>query len=624
MKPAQALSKEEFRLGHWLFIPAAYMLRQGALERSLTPQQMRLLWAFIEADEHCLSKQAMVEQVWSGRVVTDDAIARAVSELRKQLASEEQPETIQTLHGHGYRLAVAVRRNIQAPPLRQRVWLLAGAVVALAVTAALWRYPGGSSRPPLQPLPLRLVPLHGELPAERSYLPVPGVPLWYQHSDGVATLHRQGNDEPLWQAPGRILGAVASPQATRVALAHRDQQCRLIGVDLSSGRQQQWANCSGAQPPAFGWAGDDILLSARIAKSGELEIAELPWAGAPQVRRLPAEQCVQPLQIARVDQRDPLLSCRSSNGAVLYRLGRDGLQQVLVNRSIRLWVEDAAGRIYFASNPAWQPGLTRYDPSSESFAYAQTGWIAALGTAQGELIAVRDRGNLDLLAMDLQTLAQLTIEDGERMSLAFGVDQSSGALWQLDDRAGDLAIYAQDQVRLQQRDSELDLSQVVGIAVDQAAGWMVLSSQDAGRYEHHWLTVEPMVRLARFEAGSAELRIVDGAARYLRADGSAGAFDLSNAARLAGSEWAPAAPGHCPGSPLPLDGNRVIEILRSDDGVEFAERDAGHDEPLRRWRDSRITRPCGLINPTLDPAQQRLIYALQRQSAQELVRIEPE
>ncbi len=620
MKPAC----EEIRLGHWRFIPAVYALRQGKEERRLTPQQMRLLWAFIEADEHCLSKEAMVEQVWSGRVVTDDAIARAVSELRKQLASEDQPETIQTLHGHGYRLAVAVQRDTSAPPSRRHVWLLATVVIALIAVAMLWRYPSGSSRPPLQPLPLRLVPLHGELPAERSYLPVAGAPLWYQLSDGVAALHRQGREIPLWQAPGRILGAVASPRATRVALVHRDQQCRLIGVDLSSEEQQQWANCSGAQPPAFGWADDDTLLSARIAKSGELEIAELPWAGTPRVRRLPAERCAQPLQIARVGQRDPLLSCLSDDGALLYRLGDDGLRQVLVNRSIRLWVEDPSGRIYFVSNPAWQPGITRYDPLSETFAYAQTGWIAALGTDRGGLIAVRDRRNLDLLAMDLGTLAQLAIENGERMSLAFGVDQSSGELWQLDDRAGDLAIYARDQPRLEQRHSEVDLASVVAIAVDQAAGWLVLSTGDVDRYEHHWLTIEPMVRLARFEADSAQLRIVDGAARYLRADGSAGAFDLRNGAALEASEWEPRAPGRCPGSPLLLEGNGFIEILRSDDGVVFEERDVSHDEPVRRWRDSRITRPCGLINPVVDLKQQRLIYTLQRDAAQELVRIELE
>ena len=612
------------RIGQWHFVPAARCLRSESEERRLTPQQLRLLQAFIAAPEHCLSKEAMVAQVWDGRIVTDDALTRAVAELRKQL-DDGSHEYIQTLHGHGYRLGVPLEPLAAAARPRLNWSLVAGAVL-LATLVAGWLLKPGATRPPPTALKLRVEPLQGPLPSDRHYLAIApaGTRLWHQERGGQSTMQLDAGDGSrlLWQADGQISRVRASPLGTRVAMIHHDDQCSLIGIDLAGGDLHRWASCEADALPAIGWRDEQTLLTARVNRSGQLALSTLHWPGAPQVRQLPAGDCIEALQIAQRPERLPLLSCRLERGAAIYRVGEASLEPVLVYRSIRLWVEDPAGRIYLTSAPAWQPGITRFDPASGGFAYARTGWIADLAIDGEQLLAVRDRRNLDLLAIDLATLGQSTIENSQRMTQAFTVDPSDGQLWLLDDRAGEMALYAGDQLRLSGAESEVDLSEVRAMAVNQAGGWLLLTTQSADRYQHHWLTLDPIVRLARFDAAAADLRIDGSRAHYLDEQQQPAAFDLTDGRSLAAApERQISAPnGHCPGSPLSADGWQ-IEILAEADGALFRERDSASGEIRRRWRDSRISRRCGLIQPRLDLRGGRLIYALERDQDKQLLRI---
>lgn len=621
---AQQDRHARYRIGNWQFIPAAVCLRGIGADRRLTPQQLRLLWAFIEAPEQSLSKQQMIEQVWDGRIVTDDAIARAVSELRKQLDDGDSgSEYIRTQHGHGYRLTVDVAREEAVRTDKRKI----GAVIALlllGVTTWIWLTPSGSRDERLA-LAVQIEPLQQSLNAQREYLAIApaGTQIWYQHRAGSVELRRtvDGRERPLWQSRGHLLAARGSPKGSRLALIQADQDCSVIGIDLDTTDLHRWASCSLEYPPAIGWRDEQTLLTARLTRDGMLELAELRWPGAPEVRRIDAADCRQPLRIAQRPEREPLLSCRMDRGAALYRVGAQALERILVYRSIRLWVEDQQGHIYLASAPAWQPGITRFDPETGEFAFARTGYIADLTFAGDDLIAVRDRRNLDLLAMDLRRLSESAIEGGAQMTFAFTVDRSSGELWRLDDRAGGLAIYAGDRSVLSAAQSDVDLAQVMAMAVDRSAGWLIVTTLSADQYQHHWLTLNPIARLARFDAGDAQLNIREGVAEYVDANGDSRAFELasgalaepSNTLILAGTE-------HCPGSPL-LSDKRTIEILSEAGGAEFRELEPTALTVRRRWRDSRIVSRCGLLQPRLDEANQRLIYGHLRDADKELLRI---
>jgi len=614
-----------YRIGDWLFVPAAVCLRGAVGERRLTPQQLRLLWAFIEAPEHSLGKQQIVEQVWDGRVVTDDAIARAISELRKQLdTGADSAEYINTQHGHGYRLALAPQQVAAAVTIsRGRI---AGVAALLLLGLLVWyTLAPPSSRDERLALVVQIEPLQQTLDPERQYLAIApaGTQIWLQQRGGMAQLRRteNGREFRLWQARGRISAARGSPLGSRLALVQLDQDCSVIGVDLASTDLHRWASCNSDTPLAIGWRDEQTLLTARRTLDGMLELTALRWPGAPSVRQIPAAGCLQPLQIAQRGDRAPLLSCRSERGAALYRVEDEALSEVLVYRSIRLWVEDQQGRIYLASEPAWQPGITRFDPRSGESAYARTGYIADLAIDGDQLIAIRDRRNLDLLSLDLRTLSESAIEGGAQMTVAFTVDADSGQLWQLDDRRGELAIYADDQVVQTAALSDVDLAQVVAMRVDADAGWLVLTTLNADRHRHHWLTLDPVTKLAQFEARDAQLVIADGNAEYVNPQGEWNAFALNSGSPTTPSNTVvPAESTHCPGSPL-RSTERTIEIISEAEGALFRDLDPIAGELRRRWRDSRLNTRCGLIQPRLDEPNKRLVYGHLRDANKELLRI---
>lgn len=89
---------------------------------SLGPRAVLLLAALIEAYPQSLSPQALREAAWGKTVVSDAAVAKQVSTLRRKLAALGLAvPAIQTLHGRGYRLAAElwplVRREETAPPI---------------------------------------------------------------------------------------------------------------------------------------------------------------------------------------------------------------------------------------------------------------------------------------------------------------------------------------------------------------------------------------------------------------------------------------------------------------------------------------------------------------------------
>ena len=63
-----------------------------------------------------VSRQAIIDGVWSDAFVTDTSLAEAISVLRQALGDDPQsPQYIQTVHRRGYRLSLLSPRF---PPLQ--------------------------------------------------------------------------------------------------------------------------------------------------------------------------------------------------------------------------------------------------------------------------------------------------------------------------------------------------------------------------------------------------------------------------------------------------------------------------------------------------------------------------
>ncbi|ASP47054.1 winged helix-turn-helix domain-containing protein [Cognaticolwellia beringensis] len=81
----------------------------GNSEIFIEPKIFELLLLFIERPNAVISRQDMLDQLWAGSVVTDNAINKLIGNLRKLLADDaKKPNYIQTVPKRGYRLVCNV------------------------------------------------------------------------------------------------------------------------------------------------------------------------------------------------------------------------------------------------------------------------------------------------------------------------------------------------------------------------------------------------------------------------------------------------------------------------------------------------------------------------------------
>src|SRR5580658_7786367 len=79
------------------------VLRDGK-PLALEPKAFRVLLYLIENRDRAIGKDELIEKVWDGIAVTDNALSRIVAQLRKELGDDaKQSRYIQTLPTIGYR-----------------------------------------------------------------------------------------------------------------------------------------------------------------------------------------------------------------------------------------------------------------------------------------------------------------------------------------------------------------------------------------------------------------------------------------------------------------------------------------------------------------------------------------
>ncbi|GEB70579.1 hypothetical protein PCA01_12890 [Pseudoalteromonas carrageenovora] len=90
------------------------MITSNNLERELDPLLVKLLLHFISNPQQIVSRQTLIECVWQQSFVDDNAINRAISELRKQLAHPiQKAPLLKTHYRKGYSLTVIPERISQ-------------------------------------------------------------------------------------------------------------------------------------------------------------------------------------------------------------------------------------------------------------------------------------------------------------------------------------------------------------------------------------------------------------------------------------------------------------------------------------------------------------------------------
>ena len=104
---------EDFR-----FDPGTGELWRGDIVIKLPPRVAALLDALTERPMQIVTKQELVERVWNGKAVGDDALTSCIQELRKALGDDARaPRFIETRHRRGYRLLVPAGLAARAAPV---------------------------------------------------------------------------------------------------------------------------------------------------------------------------------------------------------------------------------------------------------------------------------------------------------------------------------------------------------------------------------------------------------------------------------------------------------------------------------------------------------------------------
>ncbi len=152
---------EVWSFGDIIADPGRLEVRREGQIADLEPKALRVLFYLIENRGRVVSKDELIQEVWAGTAVTDNALTRVIAQIRKQLGDDARsPRYIQTAASAGYRFIAELRMPPAepevSPPLdkaRSRpsrlLRPLPMVAFAILVVAAIWvirRSPGNPPR----------------------------------------------------------------------------------------------------------------------------------------------------------------------------------------------------------------------------------------------------------------------------------------------------------------------------------------------------------------------------------------------------------------------------------------------------------------------------------------------
>src|SRR5580692_11701128 len=113
------------RVGAWCVDPRLGQISRNGETVRVEARTMKLLVCLAERAGEVVSIDDLLDEVWSGVVVTPDSVYQAVASLRRLLGDDaKQPEYIATVPRLGYRMVAPVSpwldQPSNAPPAAER------------------------------------------------------------------------------------------------------------------------------------------------------------------------------------------------------------------------------------------------------------------------------------------------------------------------------------------------------------------------------------------------------------------------------------------------------------------------------------------------------------------------
>lgn len=223
-------------------------LRRSGVDVELRPLAFDALGFLVRHAGHVVTKDELIAAVWPGLVVTDDSIARCISDIRRALGDVEQ-KIIKTVPRRGYTLAVpatmdglgfaqpepaelavaqtdrappapAARRDPGRPPVRVLIasGLVIGAAVAALIVSLIWA-PWSA-------------PQRAQVPAARPGLSIVVLPLASEGGDPARDSLAAALTDEITVDLSRIPETFVIARATADSYRGRSVDARQVGREL--------------------------------------------------------------------------------------------------------------------------------------------------------------------------------------------------------------------------------------------------------------------------------------------------------------------------------------------------------------------------------------------------------
>ena len=254
----------------------------------LEPRVLDVLTMLLEHAGQVVDKEALLSRVWGKQPVTDDALVRCISQIRKALnTANTPPPYIETIPRRGYKLIIPPQQQQRIRQVFQVAAIIALGVAGLVVSwLAIF-----SSAQPMQPqenwqavrLTASLTPeWHATLAPDGSSVAYSG-----QRQDqwDIAVMSLQ---DKTVQWFGDLDRRESQPvfHPTKPALMFVSQQeksCRFEEVDLTTHVKRPVASCLAGGVQSFSWHADRVIFSSRTTHNNAWQLYELdPKTGVTQ------------------------------------------------------------------------------------------------------------------------------------------------------------------------------------------------------------------------------------------------------------------------------------------------------------------------------------------------------
>lgn len=424
----------------------------------LEPRQYQLLICLLASNGQPVTRDQLIAQAWQGRIVSDGAINRAVSMLRKTMAKlDPNGQYIETLPKLGYRLQPAVQ-EIATPPgggkpiltiklkLKLRFATLVALCAILTILVLIWLIP---SQPALPVSVVGMAAPHTSFDGAEVDISVDigGSSLLYhrQASNGNSQvwLNTLANNLHVALTPASENSAFASlsPNGQQAVYArYNQQQCELVLLDITTLALKHLTACTLASTLKIQWHPDGnriyyrqrtdntkpykiFQLNVRTGATRQLTLPANSYSGLGDLALAVSAEGVLAVGRYLAPNSSLLLFLNAETGELVQQQQLDIAIRELAWHNAQLLLSDNK-RLYYYHQQQLLDAYQSADPIQSLAVSANTIFFSSVEQrsdiwrqdASGQLTPVINSSRLDIMpriANDGRQLAFLTTREGE-------------------------------------------------------------------------------------------------------------------------------------------------------------------------------------------------------------------